>query len=262
MPSEHLLSIRNATVYRGHTRVFGRLSLDLRLGQSVAILGPNGAGKTTLMKLLFREIYPVASPGSWVRVLGRQRWHVDELRSHLGVVSPDLQHSYQRDVLGLEVVLSGFYASVGTYRHQSFTGEQRKRALALLEQLGASALGVRPMAELSTGEQRRLLLSRALVHDPHTLLLDEPLSGLDLSAAFGLLASLRELLRRGKTLVLVTHRVEEIPPEVERVVLLRSGSVFADGSKHATLTSEALSALYETPVRVTRSNGYFHATPG
>jgi iron complex transport system ATP-binding protein len=256
-----ILSLREVVAYRGDTRVFDGLSLEVAARESVAIVGPNGAGKSTLLKLLAGEIHPVVREGSWLRLFGRDRWNVWELREHLGIVSNDLQAAYEGNVCGIDVVLSGYRSSVGTW-HQDFTAAERRRAERVLEELGVGDLAARRFAEMSTGQQRRLLLGRALVHDPDTLVLDEPTGGLDLKACFQYLATVRRLMREGKTVVLVTHHIHEIPPEIARVVLLQSGAVVADAEKRTALTSERLSDLFGIAVEVVERNGFYQAMPG
>ncbi|HTN90315.1 MAG TPA: ATP-binding cassette domain-containing protein [Sorangium sp.] len=256
-----LIEIENAEVFRGDTRVFEDLSLRIEQGESAAILGPNGAGKSTLLRLLSREIYPVHREGSAVRILGRERWEVFALRRRLGLVSYELQMAYPRDVRGFDVVLSGFFASAGLHDHDPPTAAQRGRAEAVLRDLGVAHLGDKPIAEMSAGEQRRCLLGRALVHDPEALVLDEPTTSLDLKAAFELVELLRRLVHRGKTLILVTHHVHEIPPEIERVVLLRKGRVFVDGPKREVLTDDNLSRLFDVPLSVVERGGFFQVFP-
>jgi iron complex transport system ATP-binding protein len=256
-----LIELRDVTAFRGEVRVFDGLSLTIARGASTAILGPNGAGKSTLLKLLSREIHPAARPGSVLRILGRERWNLWDLRAHLGIVSNDLQHEYEGGVRGRDVVLSGWHSEVGTW-HREFTAAERGRAEAVLGSLGVADLADRPFARMSTGQQRRLLLGRALVHDPETLVLDEPTSGLDLAACFQYLTTVRRLIRQGKTIVLVTHHVHEIPPEVGRVVLLDAGAVVADGDKREVLTGERLSRLFGVAVEVVEHGGFYQAMPG
>jgi iron complex transport system ATP-binding protein len=258
---QKLIEIKNATVYRGQTRVFNNLSLEISGGYNTVILGPNGTGKSTLLKLLSQEIYPVQRDDSYVRVLGQERWNVWELRTHFGIVSHDLQHQYTDYARGLNVILSGYYSSIDTAAHQRFSTEDKERALALMHTLGVTELKDRTFSTLSTGEQRRFLLGRALINDPDTLVLDEPTSGLDLKACFQYLAIIRNLMREGKTLVLVTHHIHEIPPEVSRVVLLKEGSIIADGGKAEILTEENLSNLFDTPIKLVQANGFYQAMP-
>lgn len=259
-----LIEIRNATVWRGATKVFNGLSLDIRQHERVAILGPNGSGKTTLLKLINRELYPVAADDAWVRILGQERGSVWELRKHIGVVSHDLQQRYTPETTALQVVVSGFFSSIGVHGllAERITEQQRRAALDTLQSLGVDALAATPLSSMSTGQQRRCLLARALVHEPDTLILDEPTAGLDFAASFDYLARLRELASNGRNLIIVTHHLNEIPPEVDRVVLLQNGRVAADGSKTEVLTDARLSEVYETPIRVAEIDGYYLAYPG
>ncbi|HJP10415.1 MAG: ATP-binding cassette domain-containing protein [Arenicellales bacterium] len=257
-----LIEIRDATVYRGNTKVFDHLDLTLEQGCSTAILGPNGAGKSTLLKLLMRELYPVQRDGTVVRILGLERSDVWSLRTQLGIISTDLQQDYVGRASGFEVVLSGFHASVGVWGHQVYADDQLKLAQDALRALGIEHLAERSFETLSTGQQRRLLLGRALVNQPDSLLLDEPTSGLDLAATFRYLQTLRGLISEGRTVVLVTHHIHEIPPEIERVVLFNSGRITADGDKRRILTSRSLSTLFGTPVRLLESGGWYQAIPG
>ena len=260
---DRLIEIRNATVWRGTTRVFEGLNLDIARHERVAILGPNGSGKTTLLKLLNRELYAVAKPGSRVRILGRERGNVWELRKHIGVVSHDLQQRYTGSTTALQVVISGFFSSIGVHGLLAgrVTESQRHAAAATLRELGLEQLAGKPLSEMSTGQQRRCLLARALVHRPDTLILDEPTAGLDFAACFDYLDRLRRLAEAGVNLIIVTHHLNEIPPEVDRVVLLHDGRIVADGSKAEVLTGARLSQVYQTPLRVAEIDGYYLAYP-
>lgn len=258
-----LIDVHEATVWRGDSRVFDRCSLTIAQGEQVAILGPNGAGKTTLLKLINRELYPVAAEGSWVRILGHSSWNVWQLRSRIGVVSHDLQASYRATTTALDVVLSGFLSSVGVHGmlRRRITARQRETARQAMRGVGVEALADTAFGALSTGQQRRCLLARALVHEPDTLILDEPTAGLDLAASFDYLARIRRLVAEGRSIVLVTHMLNEIPPEIERVILLREGSILADGPKRRVLTEENLERTYGTRVRLARVDGYYVALP-
>lgn len=257
-----IVDIQHATVFRGDREVVTDLSLTLAVGVHTAILGPNGAGKSTLLKLLSMELHPTPREETVVRLFGEQRWNVWELRKRLGLVSHDLQHRYLDGAHGVNVILSGYFASVDTYMHQEFGYGQLVRAMEVMEELEIGHLQDRSFGEMSTGEQRRFLLGRALVHDPDVLVLDEPTSGLDLHACFQYLATIRRLMAKGKTILLVTHHIHEIPPEMQRVVLLKRGRIVADGTKDGMLTAERLTALFDTPVHVAQANGWYQALPG
>nr|WP_312683597.1 ATP-binding cassette domain-containing protein [Stenotrophomonas chelatiphaga] len=258
-----MIELDRASVMRGQVKVLHSLSLRIAQGQHTALLGPNGCGKSTFIKLITRELYPLAHADGHVpvKVLGQNRWQVDRLRSQLGIVTGDLSNNLA-DMPGLTVeqaVLTGFFASYVLPAFREISQDMRDRARATLAMSGALALHGRTYAELSAGETRRVLIARALVNRPHALLLDEPSTGLDLVARQQLVDTMQSLARQGITLVLVTHHVEEIIPEIERVVLLRDGRVLADGTRAELLRDAPLSALFGGPITVREQEGRLSA---
>lgn len=244
---------------RGGTRVLDGLTFRIATGENVAILGPNGSGKSSLLKLLTRELYPVANDGPYaMRILGRETWDLFELRRRLGIVSNDLQADFARECSGWEAVASGFFSSVGLWSRHRLTRAMEAQVWRVLDRLEVAPLADRRMNSMSAGEARRMLIGRALIHDPDALVLDEPTTSLDLRAARDFRATLRKLVRAGTSLVLVTHALEEVIPEVSRVILLREGRVFRDGPKKEVLTAGNLSELYRMPVRIEAENGVYH----
>jgi iron complex transport system ATP-binding protein len=243
---------------RGDSLALDGVSLEITAGQHVCILGPNGCGKSTLIKTITCECYPLARDGCSISILGRERWNVFELRSLLGIVSPDLLASCTTDATGRDVVLSGFFSSTRIFPHHHADPEHLARAEAALERLGIAHLAERPVAHMSSGEAKRTLIARALVHEPQTLLFDEPSNALDIGAQLQLRATMRQLAQSGLGILLVTHHVSEVIPEIERVVLLREGKIIADGPKSAILTEKNLSELFKAKVRLGQHEGFFH----
>jgi len=253
-----LLDLKHVTVIRGERAALDDLTLCIAAHEHVCILGPNGSGKSTLIKTITRECYPVARPGSSISILGRERWNIFELRSHLGIVSPDLLASCTTDATGRDVVLSGFFSSTRIFPHHHPASELLQSTEAALERLGIAHLANRALTHMSSGEAKRTLIARALVHDPRALLFDEPGNALDIAAQLQLRDTMRKLAQSGLAILLVTHHVSEIIPEIERVVLLKEGRILADGPKEHTLTAENLSALFGVTVRLGKHDGNFH----
>jgi len=224
----------------------------------VCILGPNGCGKSTLIKTITRECYPLAREGSGISILGRVRWDIFELRSLLGIVSPDLLASCTTDATGRDVVLSGFFSSTRIFPHHHPDPQHLQRAEEALSRLGISHLADRAVAQMSSGEAKRTLIARALVHNPQTLLFDEPSNALDIGAQLQLRHTMSELARSGLGVLLVTHHVAEIIPEIDRVILLRDGHILADGPKSVVLTEQHLSKLFGASIRLGKHDGFFH----
>lgn len=258
-----LLDLRNVRVMRGDSSGERKIVLDdfnlrVHAHEHVAVLGPNGCGKSTLIKTITRECYPMVREGSSMAIFGQKNWNVFELRSLLGIVSNDLMSSCTGDASGLDVVLSGFFSSTRIFPNHTVDPRHRELAEAALAQLGVSHLAERPVEEMSSGEAKRVLIARALVHNPPALLFDEPCNSLDIAAQHGLRETMRSLANSGIGIILVTHELPDIVPEIERVVLMSNGRIVADGRKEEVLQAERLSKLFGIKVELGRREGYYH----
>jgi iron complex transport system ATP-binding protein len=257
-----LLEIRDAVVWRGETAALKDFSLRLEEGESVAVLGPNGAGKSSLLKVLNGELRPEWTEQTVCRLFGEDLWSLEELRHRIGVVMPEEVARFHPEEIAEDAVISSLRGAYGKTRWMRFSAEEKRKAHECMELMGISHLAKREFGALSSGERRRFLIARALVHGPQVLVLDEPSTALDFEAGMQLTATLGTLLDAGKTLVLVTHHPGEIPPGIERVVLLKDGGVFADGEKKKVLTSAKLTGLYGVDLKVKWSGGWCEVRPG
>ena len=253
--SAFLVQIKNATVYLKNTAVLKAINWTARPGEHWALVGNNGSGKTTLLKLIFGELLPVE--GGTVHWFNRRTWNgLADIREQVGYVSAEYQQNYDRNVTGLEVVESGFFASIGLW--QNINARQKRRAETCLHHLEIEHLSKKPFQSMSYGEARRVLLARALVHRPTLLVLDEPCSGLDIPTRERFLENLQKLSRKTQ-LIYVTHHIEEILPAITHILYLKDGTIFRQGKKDSMLKDEILSEALGHPLTLHQHNGRYWA---
>ncbi len=225
------------------------------------ILGPNGAGKTTLLNLAAGRSHPTSGT---MHVLGEKIGRVDlqELRTRIGFSTAALSDRIPPGEKVRDVVVTASWSVIGRFR-ESYDEMDTTRALALLDEWGMASLADREYGTLSEGERKRTQIARALMADPELLLLDEPAAGLDLGGREDLVSRLTNLAldAEAPALVLVTHHVEEIPPGFTHGLLLREGGIVAAGLVHDVITSDNLSATFDTKLRVTYGEGRYAAVP-
>ena len=255
-----LLEFNKITVLKGENqKVLDSISLKIYEGENVAVLGPNGAGKSSLIKIITREYYPIFQDnGCPFKIWGQDSWDVFDLRFLLGIVSNDLQYDCTRDITGMEMVLSGFFSSIGLFR-EHLTLKMKKKAQEIIDFLEIGHLCDRKMNQMSSGEARRFLIGRALVHDPKALILDEPGNSLDLHALYKFSNILSKIARTGTNIILVTHNLSDIIPEIQRVILMKNGKVYKDGTKESILTDENISRLFGASIKIIRKDDYYYA---
>lgn len=256
---EPFLQLEHVTVVRGDRPVLHDINLAINVGEHIALLGPNGCGKSTLLKTMCCELYPIASLETRVSIFGRDRWDLTELKRRLGVVQNDIPGRPMLKITGREAVLTGFFSSSTLWPNLTVTPEMQTRTDAVLEQIDATKLRDKIFGEMSAGQQRRILIGRALVASSGCLLLDEPSNALDLSAQRGLRELLIQLAEQGTTLLHITHHVADIIPAIDRIILMRDGRIVADGRRTDLLTAPVLSDLFQTEVHLLEEAGIYHA---
>ncbi|MDH3256572.1 MAG: ATP-binding cassette domain-containing protein [Nitrospinota bacterium] len=255
--SAFLVQIKHATVYLKDTPVLNSIDWTVRPDEHWALVGNNGSGKTTLLKLIFGELLPV--DGGTVYWFNSRTWNgLADIRERVGYVSAEYQENYDRNVTGLEVVESGFFASIGLW--QNVNARQQQRAEECLQLLEIERLGRKPFRSMSYGEARRVLLARALVHRPTLLVLDEPCAGLDIPTRERFLETLQKLSRKTQ-MIYVTHHIEEILPAITHILYLKDGTIFRQGNKDSMLQDEILSQALGHPLTLHKNNGRYWAGP-
>jgi iron complex transport system ATP-binding protein len=265
------LHLAHVNVARGDNVVLHDINLTVNTGEHIAILGPNGCGKSTLIKTITCECYPIVSldpaqSETKVSIFGRERWDLTELKKRLGVVSPELPGRPTLHTTGRDAVISGFFSSSTLWPNLTVTPAMQTRADEVLAQVDAVDLANKPVGQMSAGQQRRIMIGRALVGSSSAaegatqmLLLDEPSNALDLAAQTDLRNLLRKLAQQGTGILLITHHIADILPEIDRILLMRDGRIVADGPKAELLTAANLSNLFKTRVNMTERDGFYHA---
>lgn len=251
-------------VRRGPTTILDGISCQIKRGQCAAILGPNGCGKTTFTRCLTGTMF--ATQGR-LTVLDQTigQTNILALRKRIGLVNPTTDNGFAH-VTGAVVdaalsttmaVCTGYFASVGLYERP--TAEQIDHAKQLLQNVGLGHRLDHTLGKLSTGEQRRALIARALVHKPELLILDEPTAGLDLRAKEQVLATIEQLLGQpdAPAVLMITHHVEELSPRTSHVLLMKQGRFVAIGEPDDVINPETLSDVYSCKVYVKKSNGRY-----
>ncbi len=254
-----LIEFENVFIERETRPALSGVTFSIRAGEHVALVGPNGSGKSTLIQAITRDCYPrYPPPRCSLRLWGREQWHLFELRALLGIVTNDLVARCTQPYSVEETVLSGFFSSIGVWPNHEVTHSMREKAAESMHFFEIDHLRDRIMKELSSGEARRAVFARALVNEPKALILDEPTNSLDIRAQHEVRAAMRKLAQNGVSVILVTHHLPDIIPEIQRVIALSQGRIVADGPKDVVLTATALSELFGAPVDVHQSGGYYH----
>ncbi|BBX60245.1 ABC transporter ATP-binding protein [Mycobacterium shottsii] len=254
-----MIDFRDVSLRRGGRTLVGPLDWAVELDERWVILGPNGAGKTSLLRMAAASEHPSSGVAF---VLGERLGRVDvsELRARIGLSSSALAQRIPADEVVRDLVVSAGYAVLGRWRER-YEDVDYRRAVDMLESLGAEHLADRTYGTLSEGERKRVLIARALMTDPELLLLDEPAAGLDLGGREELVARLADLAADpdAPALVLVTHHVEEVPPGFSHCLLLAEGHVVASGLLSDVLTAENLSAAFGQQIAVDFVDGRYFA---
>lgn len=264
---QSIVDLDHVHVARGDKLVLHDLSLSIDRGEHIAILGPNGCGKSTLLKTITCELYPLVCPETRVRIMGRERWDLTELKRRMGVVAAELPGRKTLSITGLDAILTGFFSSSMLWPNLTVTDRMRERAEAILTNVNAANLRTTPVGEMSAGQQRRIMIGRAMAgtlrdgdnENAQMLLLDEPSNALDLAAQQDLREMLRKLAQSGTAILMITHHIADILPEIDRIVMMNEGRIVADGSKQDLLTANQLGRLFGREITLIERDGYWNA---
>ena len=256
----NIIEFENIDVGYDEKVVLKNINLKIKSGEHFAILGANGSGKSTLMKLIQSQIHPRHTKEFKKEIFGKSRYSIFELKKELGVITNDLHNYFEKEagyLNGFEVVLSGYYSSIGIFTHQDFTKEQIQKAIEVIDFLEIIDLKDKKVSSMSTGQLRKCIVARALIHDPKAFVLDEPTVGLDIKAQINFIKLLQKISLKS-TIILVTHHLEEIFPEIKNVALIYNNTIFKIGKKEDILNSENLSTIFDIKIEVKQKNKRYY----
>ena len=236
------------------------ITLKINEGENWAILGANGSGKSTLIKLFSNDLYPNTKYPFKKELFGEENWNIFELKKYLGIITNDLHNIYSSQgkyASAYDVILSGFHSSIQIYEHQTYTEFQHEKAIDVLKFLEIEDIKDKKVKEMSTGQLRRCIIGRALIHEPRVFILDEPTIGLDIKAQNSFIKLIQKLSKKS-SIILVTHHIEEIFEEISHVALIHNNTIYKQGKKEDILNSENLSEIFEINIDLQKENNRYY----
>ncbi len=256
----NIIDFENVHVGYDNTVILKEITLKIKEHEHWAILGANGSGKSTLLKLFQSELHPRSDVEFKKEIMGERTYSIFDLKKKLGIITNALHDHFAvagSFLDGYEVVLSGFYSSIGVFKYQDFTAEQHQKALDTLAYLEMEHLKEKKVYAMSTGELRRCIVARAFIHDPKAFILDEPTTGLDIKAQRMLIRMLQQISKHA-SIILVTHHLEEVFEEITHVALLHQNTIFKSGPKDEILTSKELSKVFDMDLQIAEKEGRYY----
>ncbi len=254
-------SFKNLNVWVGKRQILSNISIHIKFGENIVILGPNGSGKTTFLRLINRSIYPVESGKSSIKLFNKENINIWDLRRRVGFLFREMEERVNSKVSLYDLIGSGFTGTFNSSNSRFLSEENINRIERLLVELNLEDIRNEDFHLLSEGQKRRSLLARALVYEPEILVLDEPFSNLDIKSNSIFNKILERLNNKSVNIIYVTHSLESILPQTNRVLLIKNGKIIRDGTPENLLTSEILSNLYNISIKVIKQGNYWRSIP-
>ncbi len=254
------IALHSVSVIRSGHRILAEINLNIPKGECCALIGPNGAGKSALIAVICGYLWP-----SQGRVMVKEQTYgtisLDHARRHIGLIEPSRSPGFARPMTVRDVIATGLYGTVMLPLHQVPSSDQWDRVDEEIRSTGLTSLAGQPFHLLSSGEQMKTRLARAMVTNADILLLDEPTAGLDMGARAACVKVLEQLHGNedGPTMVIVSHHLDELPKNMDRAVLMKQGAVLHQGPPDEVLTGPKLSTVFDQPMEVTQRHGRFTA---
>ena len=255
MVNKFWFEAKNINCYKGDFRVIKDLNLKIAYSENVILIGPNGSGKSSLIELINRNIYPVVTNESKLKIFNTELINIWELRKRISTVNNDIKNRINPKLKVFDLILSGLY---GRYCYIPNKSERNIYEVEnIMKNMNISNLSKKNFSYLSDGEKQISLIARALIRKPDILVLDEPIANLDYKSKFFVIDKINELSKLNTKLLCVTHNISMITPIYDRVIMLKSGEIIAKGIQQKVINSKNLKNLYGINLEVIKNNGFW-----
>ena len=255
MVNKFWFEAKNINCFKNDFRVIKDLNLKIEYSENVILIGPNGSGKSSLIEVINRNIYPVITKNSTLRIFDKELINIWELRKRISTVNNEIKNRIDPNLRVFDLILSGLY---GKYCFISKKSEgDLYKVTNIMKNMNISSLSNKYFSYLSDGEKKISLIARALIKEPNILILDEPTENLDYKSKFFVIDKINELSKLNTKILCITHDVSMITPIYDRVIMLKGGEIIADGEQNKVINRENLNKLYDINIEVNKNNGFW-----
>ena len=247
---------KNINCFKNGYRVIKDLNLKIAYSENVILIGPNGSGKSSLIEVINRNIYPVITNKSKLKIFNKELINLWELRKRISTVNNDIKNRINPNLQVFDLILSGLYGRYCFIKNKSERDSYKVEKI--IKKMNISNLSKKYFSHLSDGEKQISLIARALIKKPDILILDEPIANLDYKSKFLVVDKINELSKLNTKIFCVTHDISTITKIYDRVIMLKDGKIIADGHQKTVLNSENLNNLYGIDVELTKNDGLWN----
>ena len=248
-------------VFINQKQILENINTTFKYGENIVILGPNGSGKTTFLNLINRSIYPKVSKNSSFKLFNEENINIWDIRKKIGFLFKEMEERVNKGVTTYDLILSGFTGLYNSRKYNLLTANELNSIEYLIDELGLSNIVNKDFHSLSDGQKRISLLARALVYNPKLIVIDEPFSNLDIKSNHFLIKVLIKLMLQSINLIYVTHSLDSIIPQTNRVILFKDGKIIKDGKPDEIINSNVISDLFDTSINVVKYKNHWRTIP-
>ncbi len=253
MSNEFWFEARNISCIKNGYEVVKNLNLNLKYDENVILIGPNGSGKSSLIEVINRNIYPVIKKNSFIKIFNEELINIWNLRNKISTVNFEIRNRIHPKLKVFDLIISGFYGKYCKVRNTS--KEEVFLVQNLLKKMYLNKISQKYFSLLSEGEKQICLIARAIVNKPEILILDEPITNLDLKSKFYVIDQINELSRLNTKIICITHDISMITGIYNRVIMIKDRMIIADGKQNKVLNSKNINKLFDIDIEIKQYKG-------